>query len=238
MTPATPATPATAATPAAPAAPPATPAAPSRIADAALAPPTPARIDKRLHALDPAQRVALLYRQMVDTAQTGQRQTALAQARQLLDLQPLHQATRLVAAQLEQEGGAPDRALALLREGLSLQPRQSALALPAARLLALAGAADEAMALLDEHGVTGPEADGLRAGVLARRGDFAAALDSYEAAARAQPLNPMWWLGLGVALESVGEPARARLAFAKAQAIGLPRGDLTHYVEQRLRALE
>jgi len=47
----------------------------------------------------------------------------------------------------------------------------------------------------------------------------------------------LWWLGVGVALESLGEPARARQAFAKAQALGLPREDLRHYVDERLRAL-
>jgi hypothetical protein len=206
--------------------------------DRASVPPTPPRIDKRLHAADPAQRLARLYRQAVDAAQAGQRLAAIATARELLALDPRHEAARHLAAHLEAEAGATDRAVALLREGLAHEPSSRTLALALARVLAAAGLADEALAVLDAHAVPGPEAAGLRAGVLARRGDYAAALPAYETAARAQPLEPMWWLGLGVALESLGEPARARQAFAKAHAIGLAREDLADYVEQRLRALE
>lgn len=233
------------ATPAAPAAPAATaellaPARPG--AEAVFAPPTPSRIDKRAHAPSPEQRLAQLHRQAVEAAQAGQRHTAIAKALELLAIEPRHGAARQLAAALEHEAGAPARAAELLREGLALSERGSAqaaaLALPLARLLAAQGLADEALQVLDEYGLAAAEAQGLRAGVLARRGDYAAALPAYEAAARAQPLQPMWWLGLGVALESLGEPARARQAFAKAQAIGLPREDLAAYVELRLRALE
>ncbi|MBL8342574.1 MAG: tetratricopeptide repeat protein [Rubrivivax sp.] len=201
-------------------------------------PPTPPRVDKRLHAPDAAQQQARLYRQAVDAAQAGHRASAVSTARELLALNPRHEAARQLAAHLEAEAGATDRAVALLREGLAQDASQTSLALTLAHVLASEGLADEALAVLEAHAVPGPEAAGLRAGVLARRGDYAAALPAYEAAARAQPLNPMWWLGLGVALESLGEPARARLAFAKAHTIGLPQPELADYVQQRLRALE
>ncbi|MBL8323636.1 MAG: tetratricopeptide repeat protein [Rubrivivax sp.] len=201
-------------------------------------PPTPARVDKRLHAPDPAMQQARLYRQAVDAAQAGHRATAVAGARELLVLNPRHEAARQLAAHLEAEAGATDRAVALLREGLEQDPSRTALALTLARMLATEGLAEEALAVLDTHAVPGPEAAGLRAGVLARRGDYAAALPAYESAARSQPLNPMWWLGLGVALESLGEPARARQAFGKAHSLGLQQPDLADYVQQRLRALE
>lgn len=210
---------------------------PARVALASM-PPTPPRIDKRLHAQDPAQRQALLYRQAVDAAQAGQRQASIAAAREVLALNPRHEPARQLAAHLEFEAGGADRAVALLRDGLAQPGASPALALALARLLAAEGLPDEALAVLDTHQVAGAEAAGLRGGVLARRGDYAAALAAYEAAARAQPLNPMWWLGLGVALDALAEPARARQAFAKAHAIGLPRDDLASYAEQRLRALE
>jgi MSHA biogenesis protein MshN len=210
----------------------------------------PARIDKRTHELSADQRLAQLYRKAVDAAQAGQRLAAIATLRELLAAAPSHVAARQLAAALEQEAGAPERAVALLREGLALPQRGAAgnateataetetLALPLARLLAAQGLDAEALQLLDQHRLGSAEAQGLRAGLLARRGDFAAALPAYEAAARAQPMQPLWWLGLAVALESLGDAPRARQAFAKAQAIGLPREDLALYVEQRLRALE
>lgn len=207
-------------------------------ADLASLPPTPPRIDKRPRAPDAAQRQALLYRQAVDAAQAGQRLASIALAHEVLAQNPRHEPARQLAAHLEFEAGSPERAVTLLRDGLAQPGAGPALALALARVLAAEGLPDEALAVLDAHQVTGPEAAGLRGGVLARRGDYAAALPAYEAAARAQPMNGMWWLGLGVALDALGEPARARQAFAKAQAVGLPRDDLASYAEQRLRALE
>ena len=203
-----------------------------------LVPATPPRIDKRTQAPTPEQRIAALYRQAVDSAQAGRREAALGQARELLALDRQHSAARQLAALLEHEGGADERAVQLLREGLALDPQQPALALLLARLQVAQSAPAEALATLDRFTVAGAEADGLRAGILAQRGDFKGSLKPYENAARQQPTNPMWWLGLGVALESEGEPARARQAYAKAQAIGLPREDLASYVDQRLRAID
>ena len=213
----------------------------ARPLDGASVPPTPARVDKRLHT--PAEPPsARLYRRAVEAAQAGQRLAAIQSAREALAADPAHLAARQLAAALEQEAGQPDRAAALLREGLegpAAPPpaAAAALALPLARLYAAMGLADEALQLLDRHPAASGDAHGLRAGLLARKGDFAAALPAYEAALRAQPMQPLWWLGVGVALESLGEPARARQAFAKAQALGLPREDLRHYVDERLRAL-
>ena len=138
---------------------------------------------------------------------------------------------------LQHEAGASDSALALLREGAALPAPPAALTLLLARLLATQGLDAEALSWLDRKGLHSGEAEGLRAGLLAQRGQYALALPAYESAVQQQPGNPMWWFGLAVALESEGQGARARQAFAQARQLRLPRDDLDAYAEQRLRAL-
>ena len=200
--------------------------------------PLPSRIDKRLIAPSSDQRVAALFRQATELAQAGQRRTALERAHAALAIDERHAPTRLLAAVLEHESGQSERAALLLRDGLQNNPGDTTLALLLARIQVAQGEATQALATLDQHGVTGADADGLRGGILAQQGEFKRSLGAYENAARHQPANPMWWLGLGVALESEGQGARARQAYARAQAIGLPREDLATYVDQRLRSLD
>ncbi len=195
------------------------------------------RVDKRAQPSTPELRAAPLYSAAVEAAQAGQSRAAIAKAQEALAVHPQHTGARLLAAALEQETGGAGRAVTVLKEGLVLTPGQATLALALARVQAQQGAPEEALATLEQHQVQGPEAQGLRGGVLARRADYAGALQAYEAAARAQPQNSLWWLGLGVSLEALGEPARARLAFAKAQAMGLAREDLAAYVQERLATL-
>jgi MSHA biogenesis protein MshN len=215
-------------------------AAPTR--EAAVAVPTeaaasaaPATIDKRAIALKPSQRAVLLLRQAHESAQAGQPRAAVAQAREALALDPTLAGARLLAAVLEHETGASERAAQLLRDGLAREPRDGAQALLLARVQIAQGDGSGALATLEQHPVRSAEADGLRGGILTQQGDYARALGAYESAARQQPANAMWWLGLGVALDGEGHAQRARQAYARALAIGLPRDDLTQYADRRLR---
>jgi MSHA biogenesis protein MshN len=195
-------------------------------------------IDKRNVAPNAPQRALLLLRQANEAAQAGQPRAALAQARDALALDPALTAARLLAAVLEHETGASERAAQLLRDGLARDPRDSAQAMLLARVLIAQGDAPGALAALERHAVRGAEADGLRGGILTQQGDYSAALGAYESAARQQPANSMWWLGLGVALDSEGQPQRARQAYAHALSLGLPRDDLTQFADRRLRATD
>lgn len=207
---------------------------------ASLAPPLamPSRIEKRSVAPSAAQQALIHYREATTQAQAGQRRPALEQAHAALAIDPRHAPSRLLAALLEHETGASQRAVQLLRDGLTLTPGDTAQALLLARVLVAQGANADALGTLDQHGVTGADADGLRGGILAQQGDFRRSLAAYESAARQQPGQAMWWFGLAVALDSEGQAPRARQAYARAQAIGLPRDDLAAYASQRLGALD
>lgn len=197
--------------------------------------PLPARIDKRSAA--PAGAPAL-HRQATEQAQAGHSRAALVLARQALAADPAYAPARLLAAVLEHETGATQRAVELLHEGLTLQAQDKSQALLLARLQAQQGQTAAALATIDAHQLADATAQGLRGGLLAQSGDYHRALAAYESAVRQEPANPLWWFGLGVALESEGDPARARLAYARAQASGLAPEELAHYAEQRLRALD
>jgi MSHA biogenesis protein MshN len=192
-------------------------------------------IDKRAIAMNPAQRAVLLLRQAHESAQAGQPRAALAQARDALALDPALAGARLLAAVLEHETGASERAAQLLRDGLARDPRDGAQAMLLARVQIAQGDGSGALATLQQHPVRSAEADGLRGGILTQQGDYAGALNAYESAARQQPTNSMWWLGLGVALDGAGHAQRARQAYERALTIGLPRDDLTQYADRRLR---
>ena len=197
--------------------------------------PLPARIDKRSAA--PAGAPAL-HRQATEQAQAGHSRGALALAREALAADPAYAPARLLAAVLEHETGATQRAIELLHDGLALQPQDKSQALLLARLQAQQGQSAAALATIDAHRLADATAQGLRGGLLAQTGDYQRALGAYESAARQEPANPLWWFGLGVALESEGDPTRARQAYARAQATGLAPAELASYAEQRLRALD
>lgn len=212
---------------------------PPRLAQAPIA--MPSRIEKRNAAQSPEQQAQALYTQAVAQAQQGQRLAAQQLLNQALAVQATHIAARHLNAVLDYESGQTERAVASLQEGLELQSpanaQRATLALLLARLQVAQGSLEAGLLTLQKHQLRGAEADGLRAGIHAQLGQHKAAGEAYAQAARAQPGNPMWWFGLGVALESDGQTQGAKQAYAQAQAIGLPREDLALYAEQRLRSL-
>ena len=199
------------------------------------APVAEARIEKQMHAATQAERAQLSYRQAVESASSGHNSQAIEQALQALKIDPAATDARQLAAALLAEAGRYDDASALAREGLARSPDQPPLSYLLARLLAERGDADEALAVLNKAPSLNADGHGLRGGLLSQRGDFRLAAQDYQAAARQQPSNGLWWLGLGVALEADGRREDARQVYARAQALGLDRGELGAYLEQKLR---
>ena len=203
---------------------------------AALA--SPGTINKKMSAPGSEQRAQMAYQQALEDTASGHPHRALEQVLEALRLDPRHRGARHLAAALLHEQGAAGRAAALLRDGLAQDPAQPALALLLARVLLDQGAPDPALEVLDRFALTSADAQGLRAGILAQQGDFKRSMNAYESALSQQPGNATWWMGLGVTLESDGQPQRARQAYARAQQIGVRGDELTTYLAQRLNALD
>ena len=191
----------------------------------------PARsaIDKRPVALSPSQRAVLLLRQAHESAQAGQPRAALALARDALALDPELAGARLLAAVLEHETGASERAAQLLRDGLVREPQTARRRCCWRACRSRKATPSVHCSTLEQHPVRGAEADGLRAGILARQGDYARALHRLRKRARAsnRPTRcggSAWvWRSTAKAMRSVrARPTRARWPSA------LPRDDLTH----------
>ena len=213
-------------------------AATANVAEAHAALTNPGTINKKMSAPGSEQRAQLAYQQALEDTASGHPHRALGQVLEALRLDPRHRGARHLAAVLLHEQGAAGRAAALLRDGLAQDPAQPALALLLARVLLDQGAPDPALEVLDRFALTSADAQGLRAGILAQQGDFKRSMNAYESALSQQPGNATWWLGLGVTLESDGQPQRARQAYARAQQIGVRGDELTTYLAQRLNALD
>lgn len=221
----------------------AAPADPASVLGPALAPApvrneAPGRVDKQMSAQSPAQRAQLLYQQGMEMMSTGHGRMALERLQQALVIQPTLMAARVQAVTLLGEHGQHAEAEALARDGLALAPGEAQLSYLLARSLAGQGDAPGALAVLDRSASPGPDAFGLRAGLLSQQGDFRRASADYEKAVRLQPGNSLWWLGLGVALEAQGQPQQARRVYARAQSLGMDSHDLNVFLDQKLAALK
>lgn len=138
------------------------------------------------------------------------------------------------------ELGRPAEAVLSLRQALREDARHVPARLALARLLVEQGDGQAAADLLRAGaaaGVENAEYHGLFAAVLQRSGRHEEAAAQYQAALRLMPGNGVWWMGLGLSLESAGRGPEARTAFQRALALGNLSADLVAFVEQKARQL-
>lgn len=167
----------------------------------------------------------------------GRTHEAMSVLKQLLRDAPHHHAARRALAALQSERGLNEAALVTLLEGVAVDaPR---FALPAAQLQAQLGDRAGALRTLArvppdtrsaaQHALTG--------GLALQTGAPALARDAYTQATSATQIDPVWWVGLALAHEALGDLAAAGDALARAaQEPTLP-GDVRSFVAQRLAAL-
>jgi MSHA biogenesis protein MshN len=206
-------------------------------APTAAAPVVSGSVDKHMRDETPRQRAQTLYRQGADLAATGHVRQAVDLALDALKADPTYSEARQFAVSLLYEQQRLVEAEALARDGLSMSRQQSQLAYLLARMMADRGSNEAAVELLDQQTNLSPDGYGLRAGILSQAGNFKRASQDYQSAVMQQPDNSLWWLGLGVALEALGQSQEARRVYAKAQSLGMDRPDLTAFIDQKLKAL-
>jgi MSHA biogenesis protein MshN len=158
----------------------------------------------------------------------------------VLTQEPMHQGARqlLVAHLLETQ--RLDEAMQLLRESLSMDAKRHADAMLLARLLVQKKDVNAALTVLQRHAVGAETNAGYRAfhaALLQRVGRHDMAITEYRHALEVSESNALWWVGLGVSLESTERMAQAADAFRRAKAIGNLPTETAVYVEQRLRHL-
>jgi MSHA biogenesis protein MshN len=223
-------------TPPVPAAAPTIPAAPARPVDT-----SPARIDRQEREPSMRERAEATYRRGVEAMHEGRMPAAEQALREALAQFPAHEAARqtLLGILVQQRRNVD--AEALLVEGQRQNPAQTGFALALARLQAERGDTAAALDSLQRSAAAGrdrPDFLGFQAGLLARAGRHADAVVQYRAALRLVPQNAVWWMGLGISLESDRRPSEAAEAFQRARETPGLNAELTAYVDQRLRSLQ
>lgn len=202
---------------------------------------SPARIDRQEREPNVRERTDAAYRRGIDALHEGRQPLAEQALREALALTPGHEPSRqaLLGLLVQQRRNAD--AEALLAEGLRLNPQQTGFAMALARLQAERGDNATAIDTLQRAAAAGrdrPEFLGFHAGLLARAGRPADAAAQYRAALRLAPQNAVWWMGLGIVLESDRRPSEAAEAFQRARELPGLSADLVAYVDQRLRNLQ
>ncbi len=159
--------------------------------------------------------------------------------RELLASRPGHVRARELLAGLYVETGRMTEAIALLDRGLALAPGHRGMSLLLARLLTEQGDETRARTILDAA-LTAHAGDAdlnaLAAALDARANRNEQAIARYRAALAARPGDGRLWLGLGIALEALGERRDARDAFQRARLAGLDAA-ATRFADERISAL-
>lgn len=171
----------------------------------------------------------------------GRTSQALEAYTQVLAWEPMHDAARqaLVVALLRGKNNA--EAERLLVERQAMAPKNAGLSLILARLQADRGDNDMALetlrASLPAAGAN-PTYHATMAALLARVGQHAQAVTQYQAALRLAPQSGVWWMGLGLSLQAVGNLPEAQEALRRARASDNLSPELAAFVDQRLKQLQ
>jgi tetratricopeptide (TPR) repeat protein len=152
---------------------------------------------------------------------------------------PQYNQAREALAKLMLSNGLHMEAKKLINEGLALQPDYLPFVELKARLLMDEGKLKEAISLLEKSAPPLAENEEYHAFIAAlyqRQGQSGLAANLYKQLATLQPTNGKWWLGLGVALESMGNHDQAQEAYANADNSAGLTPELKAYLATQLHA--
>jgi Flp pilus assembly protein TadD len=172
--------------------------------------------------------------------QQGRLEEAKAPLQRSLEASAQDVQARKMLARLQLDTGRADEARALLLEGRRLHPEDADLTLALARLMVEGGDAAGALQLLEAQLAQAgdePQYHALLAALQLRAQRYEAAVPNYLVALRADPANVSWLVGVGVALERVGQVADALEAYRRADgAANLP-PETAAFLAERLARL-
>lgn len=167
----------------------------------------------------------------------GRNVEAMALLQGVLTQAPANGNARATLAALQSETGHRELALQTLLAGSQIEPMRFAAL--AAQLQADLGDAAAALITLDRIAATARSAriEALRGGIAQRAGQHAVAVDSYQRALRSADAPAVWWVGLAVSLDALGQATQSHAAFSRAATdASLPAG-VRSFVHARIAAL-
>jgi MSHA biogenesis protein MshN len=183
---------------------------------------------------------AQIFEDAAARCRAGEVATCLARLSELLTLDPGHVQGRLLFASTLQEHGDAAQAARTLDEGLAAYPGHWQWAQLRAQLAANAGDTARALAVLAASPpavADSPDYHALLAAVQQRAGRHAEAVRTYHRVLALQPQRGVWWTGLGISLQVLGQDRDADSAFARALADLSLTPELRRFAESRRHML-
>jgi MSHA biogenesis protein MshN len=189
----------------------------------------------------PEQMNANHFSEAVSLEQQGHKEQAKLQVQHLLANNPLDVPSRQMLVRLHLETGQVEQARALLVEGLRLLPEQVGFTMTLARLQMEGGDLAGAIRLLEAdsfHTPADPQFHALLAAMLLRAERNGEAMQHYLVALRSDPANTNWLVGVGAAMEGVGNDADAAEAYRRARQGADLTPELADFLNTRLARLQ
>lgn len=198
------------------------------------------RVTKRSRPLSGEQRAARAYQRALVALQGGDRATAEARFREVLEAHPDHADAREALAGVLMAQGRWVETEPLLSDGVRRHPRDHRFALLYARVLVQQEDLEGAIRVL-EYGASAaaeqPDYLGFLAALYQRAERFGESVVVYRRALKLDPGRGVWWAGMGISLERAGLTDHALKAFARALDSGSLDPAVRDYIAKRSRAL-
>jgi len=160
--------------------------------------------------------------------------------RNALALEPAHLKAREMLAGVYISQGRWIEASELLRVGVSIAPQHATFNKLYARSLMQLKRDSQAIALLSSNKppvAQDTEHYALLAALHQRQQNHELAARLYSDILKLQPNMGIWWVGMGISLEAMGDQKQATAAYQQARKTGTLNGDVAQYTDNRLLAL-
>ncbi|HEY6241857.1 MAG TPA: tetratricopeptide repeat protein [Burkholderiales bacterium] len=181
------------------------------------------------------------FRRAVKLVNQGRIAEGMDAFRSALAIDPGHESARQTLVALLLEAKRVDEAADLLQEGLALNSENTGFAMLLARILVERDDIQTALIVLQRHAAPpdlNPDFHAFAAALYQRLDRHKEAIEQYQAALRLAPSAGIWWMGLGISYQAVGQPKEALEAFTRAKSAGNLNPNLLAFVDQRLRQLQ
>jgi MSHA biogenesis protein MshN len=192
---------------------------------------------KQVSELTPQQHAENEFREAATLIQAGKQPEAITMLQMALKLDARHAGVRETLIGLLLQVKRNDDALKVAQDGLALDSAQPGLTMVMARIQLDQGDLHAALATM-EHGMpymgANAEYHAFMAALLMRDKRSKEAIEQYTISLTAQPQNGVWWMGLGMALQSENHLPEAREAFVRAKRSDTLTPELLAFVEQKL----
>jgi MSHA biogenesis protein MshN len=200
----------------------------------------PGKIDRRSNTSS-RNRAESEFRRAVNLVNQGRIAEGMDGFRRALEIDPGHEAARQTLVALLIEAKRMDEAARTLQQGLALDTENTGFAMLLARIMVERNDISTALFVLQRHAAPpdrNPDFHAFAGALYQRLDRHKEAIEQYQAALRLAPSAGVWWLGLGISLQTVGRLKDAQEAFTRAKSAGNLAPDLLSFVDQRLRQLQ